>query len=285
MLTACVPAFLVNGRALAFFGLSLLTACVTQEPAVSEGPNRSSSEITYALFGNDEWISSGQTNRNLLGRGTGYRWIWGLRCPVSGNTSTPETTRLKFAAVCAGDGGKLDAKGLCRAKEDSESVLYAAKFGATDRCGDVVGIGFEIVTPTSGYDNSNYIRRLREYGFLRKQDKENAVERLLGQVERRSKQGNIVLRSEPGTRVCKQTIVRYMLNEAPFVLREEEGTVVGELLAVEQNNIKFKVVELQIPNQSADERGLSTGYRAEEMNVNPGDVAWDDAWHEWQVCE
>ena len=240
------------------------------------------------VFANVELMPNNQrNNRDLLGRGTGYQWLWGRRCPVSESAFTANTAMSQLADLCASDGGQLDGKGLCRDESDSEVVLYAANFGAASKCGNVEGLGFEIITPTPGQHTSNYIRRLREYGYRGKPDERPSMEMLLGQVERNSQLGNVVLQSRPGTKICKETVIRYLLNEAPIVIREEEGTVVAELLSVDsaELEVQFKVIELRIPNQSINEIPLSTAYRADELNVNPGDTGWDSAWSPWQVCE
>ena len=267
----------------------VLTGCAVNNSARENVDTASAIEVVSVLFDETERNFTERDGRTLLGRGTGYDLIWGYRClPYKEFQSVQDVTQ-KFSAICSKYGGSVGAKGLCRNISRPDDVLFAARFDASGSCDDGPSVGFEVVSPTAGVDDDNYIRRLGEFGYrLSSETPPNTrLDTLFLQLEEDSTRGNEVLASKIGTLICKSGVVQYFLSGGVNVVREEEGTLVAELMDVVSSELKiqFRALELRIPNQTVEEKPYSSHYLMDGLEIVPNRAYWDRAWSGWKICE
>ena len=230
----------------------------------------------------------------------GYRWYKGWWCPRHEAVGSAIDVKREVSAHCAANGGAYDMNSFCRDRGDADKVLFVARISPTGECSSGTTVTVEVAESLHGDMNPSYVSMLRSFGYETRVDisarvadqaqRQEALEFAAmedrdGQEANREAAAAKILSSPQGSRVCKQGQIIYSVRSGPGGQRHQNGRLVAQLdaLSDDRSQLRFRVIGVDIPRQSAAEKEFGGGYRMGEYALSPGSVYWDTL-AGWEVC-
>ncbi len=247
--------------------------CASSKPLPDFEETASPVEYADLLIGASK---VGKSNPTIRGDEDGYRWSKSRWCANHDQLSDYEDLIGNIRQYCKANDGLFDNR-FCRAKDDRETVLFAAVVGSSAPCGSVYGGGrsvtLDIVEPTSGISEPTYISKLESRGYQTFAQRDR--QRQLQEEEFRTKEDKrleeklmrdaAMQSATPGMRICREGMVGFTV-QLPSAYgsaqKAKSGTLVAQLdsFSNDANTIVFRVLSVDVPAIRPDELALSHSF-------------------------